>query len=263
MGVGNPARLVEIIRAMSRDMTRQVLIPASLEAESSFDSYWVGDNSGGNPGSNPNGNPNSNHELLAEFQQIVRGTRPRRVLYFWGEAGVGKTHLLNACCQLAGALQKPHAYLPVAGPQPDLSQLERIAPDALLCVDDFHAAATSDSWQAALFGLYEKLLGHAGAMVVGANQPIGALNLGLKDLESRLVSGGVRKLVPLSEQDKLAALASRARQKGFELSDQVLQFITTYYRRDTASLFSLLERIDNASLAEQRKITVPFIKSLL
>ena len=259
MGVGNPARLVEIIRAMSRDMTRQVLIPASLEAESSFDSYWVG----GNPDGNSDSNPGSNHALLAEFQQIVRGTRPRRVLYFWGEAGVGKTHLLNACCQLADTLQKPHAYLPVAGPQPDLPQLERIAPDALLCVDDFHAAATSDSWQAALFGLYEKLLGHAGAMVVGANQPIGALNLGLKDLESRLVSGGVRKLVPLSEQDKLAALASRARQKGFELSDQVLQFITTYYRRDTASLFSLLERIDNASLAEQRKITVPFIKSLL
>ena len=123
MGVGNPARPVEIVRAMSRDMsrdmTRQVLIPASLEAESSFDGYWVG------------GNPNSNHELLAEFQQIVRGTRPRRVLYFWGGAGVGKTHLLNACCQLADTLQKPHAYLPVAGPQPDLPQLERIAPGRL------------------------------------------------------------------------------------------------------------------------------------
>lgn len=243
MGVGNPAGPAEIVRAMSR----QTLIPASLEAESSFDSYWAG----------------GNRELLAEFQQIVRGARPRRVLYFWGEAGGGKTHLLNACCQLASTLQKPHAYLPVAGPQPDLPQLERIEPDALLCVDDFQTAAASDAWQAALFGLYEKLLNHGGAMVVGANQPIGSLNLGLKDLESRLVSGGVRRLVPLSEQDKLAALVARARQKGFELSDQVLQFITTYYRRDTASLFSLLERIDNASLAEQRKITVPFIKSLL
>lgn len=228
-------------------MNRQTLIPESLEAESSFDSYWPGDN----------------RELLAELRQIVHGDRARRVLYFWGEAGSGKTHLLNACCQLAGALQKPHAYLPVSGAGPDRYRLERIEPQSLVCVDDLQNAAAGEAWQVALFGLYEKLLSHAGAMVVGANQPVGALNLGLKDLESRLVSGGVSRLAALSEPDKLAALQSRARQKGFELSDSVLQFITTYYQRDTASLFALLARIDSASLAEQRKITVPFIKSLL
>ena len=185
--------------------TQQTLIPVSLDAESSFDSYWPGDNG----------------ELLAELRHIVRGERRRRVLYFWGEAGAGKTHLLNACCQLARALQKPHAYLPVRGAQPDAAQLAGIHAQSqaqtLLCVDDFQNAAPSDSWQAALFGLYEKLLGHDhhGAMVVAANQPIGALNLGLKDLESRLVSGGVARLAGLSEADKLAALKSRAPPQGF------------------------------------------------
>lgn len=227
-------------------MNRQTLIPVSAEAESSFDSFHAGGNA----------------ELLAELRRIVRGDRVRRVLYFWGEAGSGKTHLLNACCQLARALGKPHAYLPVTGAQPG-PQPDRIEPQALLCVDDFQAAAASAAWQAALFEIYEKLLGHAGAMVVAANQPVGALNLGLKDLESRLVGGGVSRLVRLNESDTLAALQSRARRKGFELNDPVLQFIITYYRRDTASLFSLLDRIDNASLAQQRRITVPFIKSLL
>ena len=231
-------------------MNRQTLIPVNVEAESSFDSYWPGDN----------------RELVAELRQIVGGGT-RRILYFWGQAGSGKTHLLNACCRLASTLQKPHAYLPVNGPAPTRAQLERIQPQSLLCVDDFQqvvdGGAAKDSWQVALFGLYEKLLGNDGAMVVGANQPIGALNLELKDLESRLVSGGVSRLAGLNEADKLAALQSRARQKGFELSAPVLQFITTYYQRDTASLFGLLERIDNASLAEQRKITMPFIRSLL
>ena len=232
-------------------MNRQTLIPVNLEAESSFDSYWAGDNS----------------ELVAELRQIVGGGGARRILYFWGGAGSGKTHLLNACCRLASTLQKPHTYLPVNGPAPARAQLERIQPQSLLCVDDFQQVvdrgAAKDSWQVALFGLYEKLLGNDGAMVVGANQPIGALNLELKDLESRLVSGGVSRLVGLNEADKLAALQSRARQKGFELSAPVLRLITTYYQRDTASLFGLLERIDNASLAEQRKITMPFIRSLL
>ncbi len=247
-------------------MNRQTLIPVSAEAEHSFDSFHAGGNA----------------ELLAELQRIVRGlgsgSGPGRVLYFWGEAGSGKTHLLNACCHLARTLGKPHAYLPMLGrkadsgpdPAPDplrREQLEQIDPQSLVCIDDFHAIAgagsDSDSWQAALFGLYEKLITHAGAMVVGAHQAIGALNPGLKDLKSRLLSGGVYRLARLTEQDKLAALQSRARHKGFELNDQALQFILTYYRRDPASLFALLDRIDAASLAEQRKITVPFIKSLL
>ena len=95
MGVGNPAGLIGIIRKMSR----QTLIPVSAEGESSFDSFHTGDNA----------------ELLAELRRIVRGVRATRVVYFWGETGSGKTHLLNACCHLARSLGKPHAYLPWMG----------------------------------------------------------------------------------------------------------------------------------------------------
>lgn len=228
-------------------MNQQTLIPVSIDNENSFDSFRVGDNA----------------ELLAELQCIVHRMRACRVLYFCGESGSGKTHLLNACCQVARTLGKPHVYLPLNELPPDTAQLARILPQCLVCIDDFQTIAASVPWQTELFGLYEKLLGDTGAMVVAGNQPIRALNLGLKDLESRLVSGGVYKLAALNESDKLAALQDRARQKGIELNAQLLQFIITYYRRDTVSLFALLERIDHASLAEQRKITVPFIKSLL
>lgn len=228
-------------------MTRQTLIPVSDEQESSFSSFHIGDNA----------------ELLTELQHIVHDQRTQRVLYFCGASGSGKTHLLNACCQAAQALGKPHAYLPLEEKSPNTEQLERIEPQCLVCIDNFQTILANDAWQTALLSLYEKLLTHTGAMVVAANQPIGDLKLQLKDLKSRLMSGGGYKLAPLTDEDKLTALKTRAHQKGFELSDQVLQFIMTYYRRDTASLFSLLERIDNVSLAERRKITVPFIRSLL
>jgi len=228
-------------------VNRQTLIPISADTESSFSSFHAGPNT----------------ELLAELQRMARGVRAKPVLYFWGEAGSGKTHLLNACCQLAIERGAPHAYVPVDGAAPGHAHLEQIAPQALVCIDDFQAAAASDSWQVALFGLYEKLHSHAGALVVASDRAVGALNLGLKDLESRLMSGGVFRLAQLKEADKRAALKARARHKGFELTDPVLQFILTRFQRDTASLFALLERIDNASLAEQRRITVPFVKSLL
>ncbi len=233
-------------------MSRQLLLPANTEGESSFSSFYAADNAA----------------LLAELQAMARGEGVRRTLYFWGEGGSGKSHLLHACCQLARQRRRPAAYLSAAQLAAEAVPAAEAWPHALVCVDDFQAAAGRRGLQSALFAVHEKLRGHHGALVVAADQPLGGVEMGrlkleLKDLESRLLSGAVHRLKPLNEQDKRAALKARARHKGFELNEPALAFILTYYRRDAASLFALLERIDGASLAAHRKVTVPFIKSLL
>lgn len=244
-------------------MNRQTLLPTVTDAEHGFGCFYAGDNA----------------ELVAELRRMVsdvgaddpdggRGDAPgggpgdRRVLYLWGEAGSGKTHLLNACCQSALNAGASHAYLPARGQVPDTADIARIASQALVCVDDAQGARGGD-WEAALFALYEGLQARAGAFIVAADRPPAALNLGLKDLESRLVSGGVFRLARLDDAGNMVALQARARLRGFELPEAALRFILAHYRRDTASLFALLDRIDAASLAERRRITVPFIKSLL
>lgn len=242
-------------------MNRQTLLPTVTDAEHGFGCFYAGDNA----------------ELVAELRRMVGdvgdvdgdhggpgpdgdGDGDRRVLYLWGEAGSGKTHLLNACCQSALKAGASHAYLPARGQVP--ADIARIASQALVCVDDAQGARGGD-WEAALFALYEGLQARAGAFIVAADRPPAALNLGLKDLESRLVSGGVFRLARLDDAGNMVALQARARLRGFELPEAALRFILAHYRRDTASLFALLDRIDAASLAERRRITVPFIKSLL
>lgn len=242
-------------------MNRQTLLPTVTDAEHGFGCFYAGDNA----------------ELVAELRRMVGdvgdvdgdhggpgpdgdGDGDRRVLYLWGEAGSGKTHLLNACCQSALNAGASHAYLPARGQVP--ADIARIASQALVCVDDAQGARGGD-WEAALFALYEGLQARAGAFIVAADRPPAALNLGLKDLESRLVSGGVFRLARLDDAGNMVALQARARLRGFELPEAALRFILAHYRRDTASLFALLDRIDAASLAERRRITVPFIKSLL
>jgi len=247
-------------------MSRQTLLPTTIDAENGFGCFHPGENA----------------ELVGELRRIVDGASgdrdtpgdpggpgncgdpaARRVLYLWGEAGSGKTHLLNACCQSALHAGASHAYLPVRGPAPCAAHIARIASQALVCVDDCQAAADDADWQGALFGLYEALQARGGALIAAADRPPAALHLGLKDLESRLVSGGVFRIAVLSDAGNMVALRARARLRGFELPDAVLRFILAHHRRDTASLFALLDRIDAASLAERRRITVPFIKSLL
>lgn len=252
-------------------MNGQTLIPVATDSEHGFGCFYAADNAElvaelrrmvseigaddggpGGDGNGPGGDGNNGGNAAGD----------RRVLYLWGEAGSGKTHLLNACCQSALNAGASHAYLPARGVAPGAAELARIGAQALVCVDDAEGALGAD-WQDALFALYEGLQAHGGALIVAADRPPAALNLTLKDLQSRLVSGGVFRLARLGDAGNMVALRARARLRGFELPDAALRFILAHYRRDTASLFALLDRIDAASLAERRRITVPFVKSLL
>ena len=70
-------------------------------------------------------------------------------------------------------------------------------------------------------------------------------------------------LKPLKEPDIMAALAYRARGRGLELPVETAQFLLRRFPRDLPTLFSLFDTLDLASLVEQRRLTIPFVKSVL
>jgi DnaA family protein len=86
---------------------------------------------------------------------------------------------------------------------------------------------------------------------------------GLADLASRLGWGVTYSLKPLGEDDVLKALTSRAAARGLELPEETAQFLLRRFPRDLSSLFVLLDALDVASLVEQRRLTIPFVKSVL
>jgi DnaA family protein len=47
-----------------------------------------------------------------------------------------------------------------------------------------------------------------------------------------------------------------------EIGDEAVRYILNQYPRDMHSLFTLLERIDDASLTQKRRVTIPFLRSL-
>jgi hypothetical protein len=67
----------------------------------------------------------------------------------------------------------------------------------------------------------------------------------------------------LDDADKLQALHLRGQARGFELPDDVGGYLLLRLPRDMHALFAVLDRLDYASLAAQRRLTVPFIKSIL
>ncbi len=202
-----------------------------------------------------------NAEALAYLQSQLRSAA---AVYLWGAGGTGKTHLLQAACHEAGKAGWRTAYVPLAcWRELSVELLEGLEAAELVCIDDVASIAGQEDWEAALFHLYNRLRDAGGNLVVSGTLPPASLPLALPDLRSRLAWGIVFQLQALDDEEKLAGLRQRARDRGLELPEKVGRYLLQRCPRDMSSLFSLLESLDQASLAAQRRLTIPFVKEVM
>jgi DnaA family protein len=181
-------------------------------------------------------------------------------MWLFGATGTGKSHLLQALCQRTPRSVYLTGAMLLELPPAALEGFERYA---LVCVDEIHRLIGDRQREVALFHLYNRLAEAGGALVVAAPLPPPGLDFVLPDLASRLRAALTLELHPLDDEGRIQALKLRARCRGFELPGATGRYLLSHYRRDMASLCALLDRLDHASLAAQRRLTVPFVKSIL
>ena len=90
-----------------------------------------------------------------------------------------------------------------------------------------------------------------------------SLPLGLADLKSRLSWGVSYKLEPLTDEGKIRLLLQGSEQRGLTLKHDVASYILSRYSRDISDLLAILDQLDQASMAAQRKLTLPFVRQQL
>lgn len=225
----------------------QLPLNIQLPSVATFDSFVEGENT----------------LLPGLLKQAAQG-RGESQLYCWSEAGLGKSHLLQAACRFAVEQKRRAAYLPLAQLAPHSpAMLENLEFMDLICVDDVEAIAARAEWEQALFSLINRCRARSCRLVFAAARNIQDLGLRLADLASRLAWGPVFQLRPLPDEGKLRVLQQRAQARGMELPDSAGQYLLTHYPRELRLLCEKLDMLDRASLVEQRKLTIPFIKSVL
>lgn len=204
------------------------------------------------------------NKLLQQHVHRMLTLKEERLLYLWGTQGSGKSHLLQACCQAMNSTESA-IYLPLSllkewGPQ----TIDGLEEQALICIDDIDAIAKIPAWEEALFHLYNKIKDNdQSLLIISGNQPPTSLPIHLADLRSRIGWGLVIQLMELNDEDKINTLKAHALRRGFDLPDSVGQFLLNRCSRNMHDLHQLLNRLDDASLAAQRKITIPFVKDTL
>lgn len=185
-----------------------------------------------------------------------------RAIYLWGPHGVGRTHLLQACCHQADGY-----YHPSGAPASGLLEIAtgESVEWRLIAIDDVQALDSHG--QAALFALYNRWRESAStqnafALVLAGDRA--PLNMEIReDLRTRLGWDLVFRLEHLTDDERAQALRSRAAERGLELSPEVITWLMTRHERDMSRLTSLVDALDRYSLARHRPITLPLLKDLL
>lgn len=206
----------------------------------------------------------SNRLLLNQLRLQAEGEGEQWVLVH-GAAESGRSHLLQASCQLAANSGLVTAFLP-------LVELKSYDPEEvfagsdsfdLLCVDDIDAVVGRREWDEALFHLYNRASLSGTAVLFSSRLPASSLDTTLSDLRSRLNGFSVYHLAALSEEQRLDALIFRASKLGMELSREVAEYLYHRAARNLCALFGILEQLDRESMRHQRALTKPFVKKVM
>lgn len=197
----------------------------------------------------------------AALQGVRASAQSTQFIYLWGDAGAGRTHLLHAACREAASAGRRTGLLPLAGAgQWEPRLLDGWETLDLVALDDVEAIAGQADWERAIFSLYNGLRDAGASLLVTARRPPAALERLLPDLRSRLGAMLVYQLHALDDEGRLDALVRKARARGLELPAETGRYLLTRVSRDMRDLATLLERLDRASLAHQRRLTIPFVR---
>lgn len=193
------------------------------------------------------------------------GPGSERQLYLHGCEGCGKTHLLQATCHEAFAHGQSCGYLPLLelSAQDPAAVLEGMDRLDLLALDDLQVVAGRLDWERVLFGLINRVRERDGRLLMAARLAPDGMHCVLPDLRSRLGWGPVFRLDAPGDRELKAILQKRAELRGLELSDGVAGYLLRHECRDLEGLLTLLDRLDLAALAHQRRLTIPFIRDQL
>lgn len=216
-------------------LTRQLILDIRPEALPRFDNFLPGDN----------------FEAASACYLAADSAGGEAVIYLWGEAGCGRTHLLRAAVAHAREMGRAADYCRDDLPE-DLPQF--LAVDA---ADALNAEA-----QIRLFSLIIRAREGGGTILAAGDRAPAGLTL-REDLRTRLGSGLVFHLHPLNEVQRAEAVRERALARGMHIPEEVVRYLITHSRRDLPSLLTTVDALDVLSLSLKRPATVPLLREML
>jgi DnaA family protein len=223
----------------------QLSLPIKLDDNAVFENYL----------------PGQNQNLINFLKDLILPNCYIPSCWLWGQHSSGKSHLLQATCE---RFQDNAIYLPMEDMiKEDSSILDGMNTRKIICIDDIHLCAQSESWELSLFELFNRLKDFESTLLVSSlNNPMNT-SFNLADLSSRFSQYSIFKVQALNDEDCKLALQLRAKQRGIQLPDEVASYLLSHQKRDMSVLYNFLDKLDKESLAAKRNLTLPFVRLIM
>jgi DnaA family protein len=223
----------------------QLPLALALSNHARFETYVVG----------------ANAAAVAHIRSVAN--EGAAALWVSGPAASGKTHLLQAACRSATRSGRRAMYVSLEQHAAEPGLLAGLENVDLLALDGAERVAGDPEWERQLFVLFNELGARRGGLLLASRAVAGAAGFAMPDLASRAAGAVAYRLQPLTDADRLAALLAHAHARGLDLDRAAAEYLLHRVDRDIVGLTRWLDRLDRASLIEQRKLTIPFIRALL
>lgn len=240
---------------MNIDSTHtQLVLPISKRKQTNLDNFISGEN----------------EQVLNHIRSILDGSSPyeqtsQRISVVTSNKSAGKTHLLIGACDYAEKVGLSSQYM-------DLELLKNMPPEilstycdkSLLCIDNLQMVEKSFEWQKAVFDVINQFIENdRHLLLIASTLAPENIEYSLPDLKTRLAWGINFSLFELNDLDKQHAISMHLASLGLVFSEDIVPFIFKRCTRDMSKIDKLVQTLDEASLQNKRKITIPFIKQIL
>jgi DnaA family protein len=226
---------------------RQIALPLSLDRQYSFENF-ISDRA---------------DLIIASLKALIQGDGEAQI-GLWGTTASGKTHLLNASADYA---RQKSVVLQIYDAkqllQCDANEFEGFSHCDVLAIDNLDAIAGNAEWEACFYQVINRCRDGDYRFVFAMAHRPEDVETTLDDFRSRLQWGLMLQLPSSDDIEIRQILRKRAQLIGIELAEDVISYLMTHHARNLATQMAILQRLDGASLSQQRKVTIPLIKQAL
>jgi chromosomal replication initiator protein len=207
--------------------------------------------------------PCSGNQTALDFvKRVMAPDSGENLLYLYGEAGSGKTHLLTA-------ISKEHAAgLPVIPVELLTTEncgelVSRVSCHSALLLDNLQLLKDSSTLRTAIWQLFNDFYESGRKIIATATLPPKELDSLDDHLKSRFMWGLVAKLDTFDDESRRMILKKLADDRQIILPDEVIGYLLVRLPRDIPSLAEAVELLKKQSFATQKKISLKLARETL
>jgi chromosomal replication initiator protein len=198
----------------------------------------------------------SNRFAHAAAQSVAEApARSYNPLFIYGDAGLGKTHLLHAIgnyvtenfngrhVRYVSTETFMNEFVDAIRTNATTAFKRRYRECDVLLIDDVQFMEGKESLQEEFFHTFNSLYGASKQIVLTSDRPPKAIATLEDRLRSRFLSGLITEVQPPELETRLAILQSKAEREQVDVPDEVLEFIATHVKDNIRELEGALIRV--------------------